>query len=57
MNMALAKATVYDRLVQKQITAFADLRNNADQGHFAKILPQDVEDMVKWVRRFGSTYL
>jgi hypothetical protein len=57
MNMALAKATVYDRLVQKQITAFADLRNNADHGHFAKVLPQDVEDMVKWVRRFSSTYL
>lgn len=57
LNVALAKATVYDKLVQKQITAFADLRNNADHGHFAKVSLHDVVEMIKWIRRFGSTYL
>ncbi len=51
LNVALAKATVYDKLVQKQITAFAD------HGHFAKVSLQGVAEMVKWIRRFGSTYL
>ncbi|HEY3130573.1 MAG TPA: DUF4145 domain-containing protein [Acidobacteriota bacterium] len=57
LNVALAKANIYDKLVQKQITAFADLRNNADHGHFTKVSATDVAEMVKWVHRFGSTYL
>ena len=57
LNMALAKATIYDKLVQKQITAYADIRNNVDHGHFAKVSAADVAEMVKWMRRFGSIYL
>lgn len=52
LNIALAKANVYDKLVQKQITAYADIRNNADHGHFDKVKSDDVADMLKWVRRF-----
>ena len=57
LNTDLAKASVYDKLVQKRITALADIRNNADHGYFDKFRREDVEDMVKWVKRFGADYL
>jgi hypothetical protein len=57
LNADLARANVYDKLVQKRITAVADIRNNADHGHFDKFKKEDVEDMVKWIRRFAADYL
>ena len=57
LNSDLAKANVYDKLVQKEITAKADLRNNADHGQFAKVREADVSDMVRWVRRFVTERL
>ncbi len=57
LNVELARADVYDKLVQKRITALADIRNNADHGHFDKFTKSDVEDMVKWVRSFSADYL
>ncbi len=56
LNAELAKANVYDKPVQRRITALADTRNNADHGHFAKFRREDTEDMVKWVKRFGADY-
>ena len=55
MNSELAKIGVYNLLKQKQITALADLRNKAahGQGGFTK---EDVEDMVRSVRRFMEDY-
>ncbi|MHC4478002.1 MAG: HEPN domain-containing protein [Planctomycetota bacterium] len=57
LNADLAKAGVYNKLVQKRITALADIRNNADHGHFDKFTKDDVEDMIKWVRRFSADYI
>jgi hypothetical protein len=57
LNSDLARASVYDKLVQKRITAIADIRNNADHGHPDKFSKVDVEDMVKWVRSFSADYL
>jgi hypothetical protein len=57
LNSNLARAGVYDKLIQKRITALADIRNNADHGHFDKYISEDVEDMIKWVRRFAADYL
>ena len=57
LNTDLAKAGVYDKLIQKRITALADVRNNADHGHFEKYTPEDVQDMIKWVKRFSADYL
>jgi hypothetical protein len=57
LNSDLAKADVYDKLIQKEITAKADLRNNADHGHFDKVRAQDVADMVRWIRRFVTENL
>jgi hypothetical protein len=57
LNAELARAGVYDKLIQKRITALADIRNNADHGHFDKFKREDVEDMVRWVRRFTADFL
>jgi HEPN domain len=57
LNSELAKAGTYDKLLQKRITALADIRNNADHGHVDKFKRQDVDDMLKWVRRFLADYL
>jgi len=57
LNVNLARAQVYNKLVQKRITALADIRNNADHGHFNKFSSNDVEDMVKWVGRFTADNL
>jgi HEPN domain-containing protein len=57
LNAELAKAGVYDKLIQKRITALADIRNNADHGHFDKFSRDDVDDMVKWLRRFTADNL
>ena len=52
----LAKAGEYNSLTQKQITAHADVRNSADHGNYT-FQSTDVEDMVKWVRRFAEEHL
>jgi len=57
LNTLLAKATVYNKLTQKEITAKADIRNNADHGKFDQFTESDVKDMVKWVQRFASEHL
>jgi hypothetical protein len=57
LNSDLAKAGVYDKLVQKEITAKADLRNSADHGHFDRVRKEDVEDMLAWIRRFVTERL
>jgi hypothetical protein len=53
----LAKSGAYSKLVQKEITAKADIRNNADHGHFDKFTKTDVEEMIKWIRRFEREQL
>jgi len=57
LNADLVKTGIYDKLIQKRITAIADIRNNADHGHFDKFRREDVEDMVKWVRSFTADFL
>jgi hypothetical protein len=59
LNMELARASVYDKLVQKEITAKAHLRNDVDHGRLdnAAVKTADVEDMLRWVRRFVQEHL
>lgn len=52
LNSLLAKDSAYNKLTQKEITAKADIRNNADHGKFDQFKEADVLDMVTWVRRF-----
>jgi hypothetical protein len=56
MNAELAKAGVYNLLVQKRITALADLRNKAAHGLWNEFSAADVEDMMNQVRRFMEQY-
>lgn len=57
LNADLAKSGAYNKLVQKSITAYSDIRNNADHGHFEQFKKEDVEAMVNWVRRFVTEQL
>ncbi len=56
MNADLAKAGVYNLLVQKQITALADLRNNAAHGRWTEFTDKDVGQMLIQVRAFMTTH-
>lgn len=57
LNIDLAKARVYSALVSKEITAKADIRNNADHGKDEEFTKEDVKNMVEWVRRFIIEHL
>ena len=52
MNAELAKVNLYNKLVQKRITVFADVRNKAAHGEWDQFSRADVEEMVTGVRRF-----
>ena len=57
LNTELALKGIYNKLVQKQITSWADLRNNAAHGHFDKYEGKQVEMMLLFVQSFCSDYL
>jgi len=57
LNTELVKAEVYNKLVQKQITSWADLRNNAAHGHYEKYDDKQVEMMLLFVQSFCADYL
>jgi hypothetical protein len=57
MNAELAKAGVYSKLVQKRITAIADIRNTAAHGDWTSFKSDDVMDMFTWVTRFLEDHL
>jgi hypothetical protein len=52
MNSDLAKAGAYNKLVQKRVTALADVRNKAAHGHWTQFARSDVQEMLSGVRRF-----
>lgn len=57
LNTALTKNGVYDKLVSKQITSWADLRNSAAHGEFGKYDATQVKHMLLFVQKFSSDYL
>jgi hypothetical protein len=57
MNSDLAKAGQYSLLVQKRVTALADIRNNAAHGHPDKFSDADVRDMIAQVETFVEDQL
>jgi hypothetical protein len=56
MNMALSKAGVYSRLVQKRVTTYAEVRNSAAHGRFDDFLEEDVKEMLLGVRRLVDEF-
>ena len=57
LNAALAKKGVYNALVQKQITSWANLRNDAAHGHFDKYDSAQVQQMLLFVQDFCANHL
>jgi hypothetical protein len=57
MNEDLAKAGVYNKLVQKKVQVWADIRNSAAHGHNGQFEPSDVQDMIRGVEAFVSERL
>lgn len=56
MNAELAKAGVYNKLMQKKITSLADIRNNAAHGMWDEFSKTDVIDMLRDIRAFMEGY-
>ena len=52
MNSDLVRSGAYNILVQKRITAIADIRNSAAHGNIERFSREDVSDMIIYVRRF-----
>lgn len=57
LNAQLAKAGVYSKLVQKQITSWAHLRNRAAHGEFGEYTIEEVRMMLLFVQSFSSEHL
>ena len=57
MNVDLCKADKYNLTKQKQITAWADLRNKAAHGEWNEYSKPDVREMFDGVQRFIADYL
>jgi hypothetical protein len=57
LNVQLAKANVYDKLIQKQITSWGELRNKAAHGEYLCYDKSQVEMMLLFVQKFSSEYL
>ena len=57
LNSKLAAKTVYNRLRQKQVAVWIDVRNAADHGHFEEFGEGDVADLIKGVRSFLAEML
>jgi hypothetical protein len=54
LNAALATAMVYNKLDQKNVTAWLDLRNKAAHGRYSEYNQQQVEFMLQSVTEFIS---
>ncbi len=57
LNSKLAAKTVYNRLRQKQIAVWIDVRNLADHGRFEEVTREDVAELVGGVRNFLAEML
>lgn len=56
MNADLAKSGVYNVMIQKRITALADIRNKAAHGDNEAFKDVDVRDMIEQVERFVADH-
>ena len=57
LNNELAKKEVYSKLVQKQITSWAHIRNKAAHGEFTEYNKEQVQMMLLFVQNFTSENL
>jgi hypothetical protein len=52
LNQKLAGKEIYNKITQKNIQAWKAIRDSADHGKFDEYKKEDVQDMLKWVKRF-----
>ncbi|WP_437503219.1 hypothetical protein [Sorangium sp. So ce1099] len=57
LNIALAKADVYNALVQKQVTTWANLRNDAAHGRSEGYDIEQVQQMLLFLQKFCADFL
>ena len=57
LNHKLADGLVYNRLMQKRIQVWNDVRNNAAHGKFGEYKAEDVEEMIAGVESFLAAHL
>ncbi len=57
LNRRNADGGVYNRLTQKKLQVWADIRNNADHGHFGEYSAEDVQDMIRGIQALLADYL
>jgi hypothetical protein len=57
LNTQLAKADVYSKLVQKQVTTWAHVRNKAAHGEFSEYNIEQVKMMLLFVQSFTADHL
>lgn len=57
MNADLAKKNIYNRNVQKQVTAWAGIGNSAAHGRPNEFPDLDVRNMINGIITFNATYL
>ena len=57
LNDKCANGGVYNRLIQKKIKVWIEIRNKADHGQFNEYSEKDVQEMLKGVRDFLAAYL
>lgn len=57
LNAQLAKVEVYSKLVQKQITSWAHVRNKAAHGEYSEYNKEQVQMMLLFTQSFSSQHL
>ncbi|MBA7648731.1 hypothetical protein ES703_56519 [subsurface metagenome] len=57
LNQKLADAGIYNRIIQKRVQVWNDIRNNADHGNFSEYDLDLVKEMLGGVRDFLAQYL
>lgn len=57
MNADLSSAEVYSKLLEKNISAYSDIRNRADRSDFDNFTKEDIESMIGWISRFIADHL
>ena len=57
LNVECAKAVIYDKLVQKEVTSWGHLRNKAAHGEYNGYDADQVKMMLLFVKKFASEYL
>jgi hypothetical protein len=57
INIALAKAGAYNALIQKQVTSWANLRNDAAHAKYSEYDDAQVRQMLHFVQKFCSDFL